>query len=95
MTREQESELFAMVLEATDLRTGQVDSVIELMKIKNHIDHGCQRAALVGLLEFVLRTADLGPVRTTDDLTKLLNTGVSGKFDSARILINGIDENEV
>ncbi|AFU64215.1 hypothetical protein FDI91_gp076 [Salmonella phage STML-13-1] len=95
MTKEQELALFSMVHSNVELSFRQVDSIIDLMKIKNSIDNDHLRTALLGLLEFVLRGSDLGPVNDIDDLTKLLNTGGDG-FDTARILINcGPNKEEV
>lgn len=88
MKKNDELALFSMVLNNVDnMSTGQVVAVIDLMKVKTSIENDNLRSALLGLLEFVLREADLGPVQTIDDLTKLLNTGGEG-FESARALIN-------
>ncbi|QPX74293.1 hypothetical protein [Salmonella phage FrontPhageNews] len=69
MTKEQELALFSMVRSNVKLSFRQVDSIIDLMKIKNSIDNDHLRTALLGLLEFVLRGSDLGPVNDIDDLT--------------------------
>lgn len=71
----------------------QSENILRLMVIKNDIDNSRFQSALYGLLEFVLRQADLGPVGTLDDLTKLLNTG-GETFDAARILIDGGPEED-
>lgn len=88
MTKNEEQALFSMVLINVDnMSAGQVNAVIDLMKIKTQIENDNLRSALLGLLEFVLAQADLGPVQTIDDLTKLLNTGGEG-LESARVLLN-------
>lgn len=87
MTKEEELALFSMVYGNVEMSIRQVYAIIDLMKVKTHIENDNLRSAILGLLEFVLREADLGPVRTIDDLTKLLNTGGEG-FESARVLLN-------
>ena len=88
MKKDEELALFSMVLSEAETGFRKTDAIIDLMKVKNDIDNERYKTALYGLLEFVLRSADLGPVDTLDDLTKLLNTGGEG-FDTARILIDG------
>lgn len=88
MKRDEELALFSMVRNEVETGFRQTDAIIELMKVKTCIDNEQYKTALYGLLEFVLRQADLGPVDTLEDLTKLLNTGGEG-FDTARILIDG------
>lgn len=87
MTKEEELALFSMVHDNVEMSIRQVDAIINLMKVKTQIENDNLRSALLGLLEFVLVEADLGPVRTIDDLTKLLNTGGEG-FESSRVLLN-------
>lgn len=88
MKKDEELALFSMIRSEVETGFRQTDAIIELMKVKTYIDNEQYKTALYGLLEFVLRQADLGPVGTLDDLTKLLNTGGEG-FDTARILIDG------
>lgn len=94
MKKDEELALFSMVRSEVETGFRETDAIIDLMKVKNDIDNERYKTALYGLLEFVLRSADLGPVDTLDDLTKLLNTGGEG-FDTARILIDGGPEEEV
>lgn len=95
MTPDELRSLKEMVRNKTDLGHVQSSNVVRLMVIKNQIDKGHHSAALHGLLEFVMRSSDLGPSKwCLDDLTKLLNTG-SKDFDTARILIDGLYEDEV
>ncbi|AGY47608.1 hypothetical protein Maynard_91 [Salmonella phage Maynard] len=95
MTPEQRRSVKVMVKGKTQLSYVQSANVVRLMEVKNDIDNSRFQSALYGLLEFVLRQADLGPVYTLDDLTKLLNTG-GETFDTARILIDGgLEEDEV
>lgn len=94
MTPKERESIKQMVRDKTGVGHAGSTNVVRLMEIKNSIDGDQVRAALYGLLEFVMRDADLGSVRYLDDLTKLLNTGGKG-FDTARILIDGLDEDEV
>ncbi|AHZ60160.1 hypothetical protein HQ81_0077 [Dickeya phage phiDP23.1] len=93
MKKDEELALFSMVRSEVETGFRETDAIIDLMKVKNDIDNERYKTALYGLLEFVLRKADLGPVDTLDDLTKLLNTGGEG-FDTARILIDGGPEED-
>lgn len=88
------NKLNIMVSNKLNLDSRQTNSVVKLMVIKNDIDKGNITSALNGILGFILRESDLGPVHEIDDLTKMLNT--SGEdFDSARVLIDGINKDEV
>ncbi|BBK03801.1 hypothetical protein P46FS4_59 [Salmonella phage P46FS4] len=93
MTPEQRRSVKVMVKGKTHLSYVQSANVVRLMEVKNDIDNSRFQSALYGLLEFVLRQADLGHVDTLDDLTNLLNTGGEG-FDTARILIDGGPEED-
>ncbi|MDF4164698.1 hypothetical protein P3446_13155 [Escherichia coli] len=93
MTPEQRRSVKDMAKGKTQLSYVQSANVVRLMEVKNDIDNSRFQSALYGLLEFVLRQADLGPVGTLDDLTKLLNTG-GETFDTARILIDGGPEED-
>ncbi|EBS2632409.1 hypothetical protein DRX00_11640 [Salmonella enterica subsp. enterica serovar Gatuni] len=93
MKKDEELALFSMVRSEVETGFRETDAIIDLMKVKNDIDNERYKTALYGLLEFVLRQSDLGPVDTLDDLTKLLNTG-GETFDTARILIDGGPEDD-
>lgn len=93
MKRDEELALFSMIRSEVETGFRQTYAIIELMKVKTYIDNEQYKTALYGLLEFVLRQADLGTVRYLDDLTKLLNTG-GETFDTARILIDGRPEED-
>lgn len=82
MTPEQRRSVKVMVKGKTHLSYVQSANVVRLMEVKNDIDNSRFQSALYGLLEFVLRQADLGPVGTLDDLTKLLNTIVHVRLDT-------------
>lgn len=93
MTPSERSSIKKMIRDKACVDHTQSENILRLMVIKNDIDNSRFQSALYGLLEFVLHQADLGPVGTLDDLTKLLNTG--GKtFDAARILIDGGPEED-
>lgn len=82
MTPEQRRSVKVVVKGKTHLSYVQSANVVRLMEVKNDIDNSRFQSALYGLLEFVLRQADLGPVGTLDDLTKLLNTIVHVRLDT-------------
>ncbi|WPH64515.1 hypothetical protein [Escherichia phage YX22] len=93
MTPSERSSIKEMIRDKACVDHTQSENILRLMVIKNDIDNSRFQSALYGLLEFVLRQADLGPVGTLDDLTKLLNTG-GETFDAARILIDGGPEED-
>lgn len=93
MTPSERSSINEMIRDKACVDHTQSENILRLMVIKNDIDNSRFQSALYGLLEFVLRQADLGPVGTLDDLTKLLNTG-GETFDAARILIDGGPEED-
>lgn len=82
MTPEQRRSVKVVVKGKTHLSYVQSANVVRLMEVKNDIDNSRFQSALYGILEFVLRQADLGPVGTLDDLTKLLNTIVHVRLDT-------------
>lgn len=75
MTPSERSSIKEMIRDKACVGHTQSENILRLMEVKNDIDNSRFQSALYGLLEFVLRQADLGPVGTLDDLTKLLNTG--------------------
>lgn len=93
MTPSERSSIKEMIRDKACVGHTQSENILRLMEVKNDIDNSRFQSALYGLLEFVLRQADLGPVGTLDDLTKLLNTG-GETFDTARILIDGGPEED-
>lgn len=93
MTTSERSSIKEMIRDKACVGHTHSENILRLMVIKNDIDNSRFQSALYGLLEFVLRQADLGPVGTLDDLTKLLNTG-GETFDTARILIDGGPEED-
>ena len=93
MTPSERSSIKEMIRDKACVGYTQSENILRLMVIKNDIDNSRFQSALYGLLEFVLRQADLGSVGTLDDLTKLLNTG-GETFDTARILIDGRPEED-
>lgn len=93
MTPSERSSIKEMIRDKACVGHTQSENILRLMEVKNDIDNSRFQSALYGLLEFVLRQADLGPVGTLDDLTKLLNTG-GETFDAARILIDGGPEED-
>lgn len=93
MTPSERSSIKEMIRDKACVGHTQSENILRLMEVKNDIDNSRFQSALYRLLEFVLRQADLGPVGTLDDLTKLLNTG-GETFDTARILIDGGPEED-
>lgn len=93
MTPSERSSIKEMIRDKACVGHTQSENILRLMEVKNDIDNSRFQSALYGLLEFVLRQADLGTVRYLDDLTKLLNTG-GETFDAARILIDGGPEED-
>lgn len=93
MTPTERSSIKEMIRDKACVGHTQSENILRLMVIKNDIDNSRFQTVLYGMLEFISRSSDLGPVGTLDDLTKLLNTG-GETFDTARILIDGGPEED-
>lgn len=68
-------------------------TITMMLQAKNAIDNGSSSAMEV-LLALIIRKYGIHMVSDVDDLTKLLNTS-GQEYDSLRIFMNGIKEDEV